>query len=49
MEQLAQVVWGLALVVTVLAVLAATAMAFGADSRPCIGDTHTAQRRGDWT
>ena len=48
MGQLADVVWGVVVLMGVLAALGAAAMTFGADSRRCIGDSRTASRRGDW-
>jgi len=48
MEQLSAAIWGLVMAVSILATLGAAAMAFGADSRSCVGDSHTGPQRGDW-
>ena len=48
MEQLSTLLWGLVVVVSVLIALGAAAASFGADSRPCIGDSHTGAGRTDW-
>ena len=48
MDQMAEVVWGLLVVIGILIAFGSVAMAFGADSRPCIGDSHMGPQRGDW-
>ena len=50
MEQLADVVLGLVdrSVVRSSSAIGVAAMALGADSRPCVGDSHTTQPRPDW-
>jgi hypothetical protein len=48
MGQLADVMWGVIAFVGVLTLIAAAAQAWGADSRPCVGDSHTTQQGRIW-
>ena len=48
MGQLADVVLGLVTFIGVLTLVAMAARAWGADSRPCVGDSHTTQQGRIW-
>jgi len=48
MEQFTIVASGMVIMATLLAVLGLAASIFGADSRPCVGDSHTDTPRTDW-
>jgi hypothetical protein len=48
MGQLADVMWGAMAFVAVLGLIAAAAQAWGTDSRPCVGDSHTSHQDRMW-
>lgn len=48
MGQLADLASALVMIVAALALFGAAAAAFGVDSRPHVGDSHTTTRNGDW-
>lgn len=48
MDQLAELVWGLMVVIGILSAFGAAAAMLGVDSRRGVGDSHTTSRISDW-